>query len=390
MERRIKKFIEDRKKEDLLRSLSAVTSSGNGNMVVEGNEYINFSSNDYLSLASHPKLKAAARDALESCVGTSSSRLMTGSTSLHHELEERIALFKGKPAALVFNTGYQANVGIISALAGRGDCIFSDRLNHASIVDGARMSGAEVFRFRHNDAEHLEELVKKERPGHKGALIVTETVFSMDGDTAPLEEIVRIGKANDCLIMVDEAHATGIYGDRGSGMAEEKGVTEGIDIIMGTFSKALGSFGAYAAVSEEMREYLINACRSFIYSTSLPPTVIAASIAALEIVKDEPLRRKALTESARRFRECLTEKGFDTRGSSQIVPVITGDNARTVEMSRLLKRKGYWVTPVRPPTVPKGEARLRISLSFDHSREVLDRFVDDLVEIRESGIGNRE
>ncbi|MDP8298375.1 MAG: 8-amino-7-oxononanoate synthase [Candidatus Tantalella remota] len=381
MERRIKKFIDDRKKEDLLRSLSEVTYSARGGMVVDGKEYINFSSNDYLSLASHPKLKAAATGALKTCVGTSASRLMTGSTSLHHVLEEKISEFKGKPAALVFNSGYQANVGIISVLAGRGDCIFSDRLNHASIVDGARMSGAEVFRFRHNDTEHLEELVKKERPNHKGALIVTETVFSMDGDAAPLEEIVRIGKGNDCLLMVDEAHATGIFGAGGSGMAEEKKVTDDIDIIMGTFSKALGSFGAYAAVSPRMREYLVNACRSFIYSTSLPPSVIAASIAALEIVKDEPQRRETLTESARRFRENLTEKGFDTRGSSQIIPVITGENSRTVEMSRLLKKKGYWVTPVRPPTVPKGEARLRISLSFAHSRDVLDSFVDDLVEV---------
>ena len=304
---------------------------------------------------------------------------MTGSTSLHHALEEKVAEFKGKPAALVFNSGYQANVGVISALCGKDDCIFSDRLNHASIVDGIRLSGANLFRFRHNDTNHLEELLEKNRKNFRNALIVTETVFSMDGDVAPLEGIANLKEKYDSTMMVDEAHATGIFGDKGSGMVEEKGLAARIDIIMGTFSKALGGFGAYVASSQAICDYLVNTCRSFIYSTSLPPSVIAADIEALNIIEEEPYRRERLLSSADRLRGILKEKGFNVRGSSQIIPIIIGDNKKTVIMSEYLKEKGYWVTPVRPPTVPAGEARIRISLTYDHSEEVIDKFAEDLI-----------
>ncbi len=276
---------------------------GDGKILVDGREYINFSSNDYLGLAYSPRLVAAAAEVLSNVVGSSASRLMTGSLELHHRLEERTAEFKGKPAALVFNSGYQANVGIISALCGKEDCVFSDRLNHASIVDGIKLSGAKLFRFRHNDTEHLEELLKRHRKDFKGALIVTETVFSMDGDIAPLDEISTLKVKYDSMLMVDEAHATGVFGKEGSGISEEKGVSQNIDIIMGTFSKALGGFGAYAAASKEICDYLVNACRSFIYSTSLPEAIIAANIAALEVVKEEPFRREELLLNAARLRE---------------------------------------------------------------------------------------
>ncbi len=377
MERRIDAFLEKQAEGGLLRCLTEVFPLGGGKMLSGGREYVNFSSNDYLGLSSHPALARAAADALSSGAGSSASRLMSGSTQSHHILEDRTARFKGKPASLVFNSGYQANVGIISALCGKGDAVFSDRLNHASIVDGIRLSGARCFRFRHNDAGHLEELLKRERNKYRGALIVTETVFSMDGDIAPLEAIVRLKRAHDCVLMVDEAHATGIFGKNGSGLAGPAG---GVDIIMGTFSKALGGFGAYAATSAAVRDYLVNTCRSFIYSTSLPPSVIAADLAALDLVRREPHRREVLLANARYFRDKLKAKGFQVKGDSQIVPVIVGGNKEAVRLSEFLKGKGYWVTPVRPPTVPQGQARLRISLTFDHSKEVLERLVRDMGE----------
>jgi 8-amino-7-oxononanoate synthase len=383
MERRINKFLEERRQDGLLRGLTAVQPVGGGKILAGGREYINFSSNDYLGLSSHPELSRAALEALSPVVGSSASRLMTGSTRLHHLLEERTAVFKGKPVSLVFNSGYQANVGIISALCGRDDCIFSDRLNHASIVDGIRLSGAKLFRFRHNDADHLEELLSRERKKYAGALIITETVFSMDGDIAPIERISGLKKEHDCMLMVDEAHATGIFGEKGSGLVEEKGSTDAVDIIMGTFSKALGAFGSYAATSRQVRDYLINTCRSFIYSTALPPSVIAADLAALDLVEDEPHRRKKLLANARYFRDRLREKGFHVKGDSQIVPIIIGRTERTVRISELLREKGHWVTPVRPPTVPYRQARLRISLIFDHTKEDLDKFVDDISELCE-------
>jgi len=306
---------------------------------------------------------------------------MTGSTQLHHLLEEKVAKFKNKPAALIFNSGYQANVGVISALFGKGDVIFSDRLNHASIVDGIKLSGAKLFRFGHNDANHLEEILKKERSKFNKALIVTETLFSMDGDLAPLKEIVGLKEKYDSFLMVDEAHATGVFGKNGAGLTGDEELFNKIDLIMGTFSKALGSFGAYVATSVETKEFLVNTCRSLIYSTSLPVPVIAANIAAIEIVEKEPYRRKALLENAAYLRNKLKEDGLEVRGQSQIIPIITGDNEKTVALSESLKEKGYWVTPVRPPTVPKGEARLRVSLTHNHDRAKIDKFTENLIEL---------
>jgi len=381
MEKRIEDFLKKRKDSGALRELTQMSASKNGKIEIGGREYINFSSNDYLSLAAHPDIVSAAKNGLKDAVGSSSSRLMTGSFRLHHLLEKRIADLKNKPAALVFNSGYQANVGIISALFGKGDVIFSDRLNHASIVDGILLSGAKLFRFQHNDPDHLEELLKKERRNFKDALIVTETLFSMDGDKAPLKKFVQLKREHDSLLMVDEAHATGIFGEKGAGKVEEAGVSEDVDIIMGTFSKALGSFGAYAAVSRKIKDYLINTCRSFIYSTALPQSIIAANLAAIDIIEREAFRRDKLLEKAEYFRGRLKEKGVRAGGDSQIVPIIIGDAQETVRISDELKKKSFWTTPVRPPTVPEGGSRLRISLSYGHSREDLDKFVESISEV---------
>ncbi|MFH1665214.1 MAG: 8-amino-7-oxononanoate synthase [Candidatus Omnitrophota bacterium] len=382
MERRIAEFLEQREAEGLLRGLTPVQRLGGGKIRVNGREYTDLSSNDYLGLSSHPEIRKSAMEALSPVFGSAASRLMTGSSLLHHILENRVSAFKKKPAAVVFNSGYQANVGVISALCGKGDCVFFDRLSHASILDGIKLSGARPFRFRHNDTGHLEELLARERGRYRGAMVITETVFSMDGDLAPLEEIVRLKERYNCVMMADEAHATGIFGKNGTGMAEEKGVSGKVDILMGTFSKALGGFGAYVATALDVRDYLVNTARSFIYSTSLPPAVIAADITALGLIENEPYRRRVLLSNADHLRGELKKTGFTVTGDSQIIPVITGDNAGTVRISEYLRGKGWWVTPVRPPTVPEGKARLRISLSYDHTKETLDRFIRDIADVK--------
>jgi len=379
---KIAQLLRERSEEGSLRRLKAASSRHGGKIYFGNKEYVDFSSNDYLGLSGHPKMIAAAKEAAEIYgVGSSASRLLSGDLEICHKLEERTAEFKGKPAALVFNSGYQANVGIISALYGEGDCIFSDKLNHASIIDGLVLSGAKFFRFQHNDADHLEALLSKERSKFKSALIITETMFSMDGDRPDLATLVRLKEKFDCALMVDEAHATGIFGRSGSGVVEEEGLTDKVDLIMGTFGKALGSFGAYLAASREIIEYMVNKCRSFIYSTALPPAIIACNLAALEIVKDEPNRRRELLRCAEYFRRALKEKGLEVRGASQIIPVIIGENRATASIAEALQEKGYWVLPIRPPTVPKGEARLRFSLSFDHKQDIVNKLIEDIAAV---------
>jgi 8-amino-7-oxononanoate synthase len=379
----IEAFMEKRSSEGLLRVLRPVSWRSGGKIYIGKKEYIDFSSNDYLGLSGHPRMIEAAKAAMVK-LGTSScaSRLLSGDSDMHHQLEEAVATFKNKESALVFNSGYQANIGIISALYGKKDCVFSDRFNHASIVDGISLSGAHSFRFQHNNIKHLETLLEKERGKFDEAAIITETVFSMDGDKPDLKELVRLKNKYKCSIMVDEAHATGIFGKNGSGLVEQEGLEKEIDLIMGTFSKALGSFGAYLATSKKITEYLINASRGFIYSTALPPAIIACNLESLRLVQDEPSRRGKLLESAEYFRDCLKQQGFEVRGDSQIVPLIIKDNLEAVEFAKRLQEKGYWVLPVRPPTVPIGQARLRFSLSFNHSRRILERITNDISGIR--------
>jgi 8-amino-7-oxononanoate synthase len=380
---KIEKFLLKREEEGLLRTLKPVSSRSKGKISYNGKEYIDFSSNDYLGLSGHPKLIEAAKSALDKFgTANSASRLMSGDSELCHRLEEKIAEFKGKESALFFNSGYQANAGIISSLYDSGDCIFLDRLAHASLIDGTMLSQAKILRFKHNDAGHLESILKEERRKFKNALIITESIFSMDGDRAPLKELADLKEKYGCEIFVDEAHATGIFGKNGSGIVEEDGLGERIDFIMGTFSKALAGFGAYLASSRKITEYLINTCRSFIYSTALPPAIIASNLASIEVVKEESYRREKLLDLAQYFRQNLKNKGFEVKGASQIIPVIIGDNFKTQELAGQLKKNGYWALPVRPPTVPKGEARLRFSLTFNHDKETLQKLADDIAGIR--------
>jgi len=380
---RVEEFLKKRQEDNLLRVLKPATSRGQGLRLSKGREFIDLSSNDYLGFTTHPKLKGASKEVVDRLgVGSSGSRLLSGDLDIFHELEEEIAQFKGKEKALIFNSGYQANVGIISAFCSRGDAIFSDKLNHASIIDGIVLSRAKFFRFAHFDLNHLEHLLKEQRHKFKEALIITESVFSMDGDKPALGELASLKEKYNCKLMVDEAHATGIFGKSGAGVAEEEGVVGKIDIIMGTFSKALGSFGGYVACSKSLVDYLINTARSFIYSTALPPSVIATNLASLELVKEEPERRKDLINNASYFHKCLKNLGFKIKGSSQIVPLIVSDNQKVIKISEELKRKGYWVLPIRPPTVPRGESRLRFSLTINHSKEILEKLIKDLCQSR--------
>jgi len=360
-----------------------------GRVRLGGQVLLNLSSNDYLGLAQDPRLINAAQAAAARWgTGAGASRLVVGHLALHEAVEAQLAAFKGTQAAVIFSTGYMANLGVISALVGPGDTVCCDRLNHASIYDGIKLSGASLQRFPHRDLNRLEDLLQKSQ-GHKRCLIITDSVFSVDGDLAPLAELVALKERFGAALMIDEAHATGVLGARGAGLAEALGLTDRVEIHMGTFSKALGSLGGYVAGDRRLIDYLHNRARSFIYSTALAPPVLGAIEAALEIVAWEPQRRAYLREESEKFRRGLMSAGLDTLGSeTQIVPVLVGDNARTLEFAALLRQQGLMAVALRPPTVPPGRARVRFSLSAAHAREDLRRALDTIISTaRHMGLG---
>jgi len=299
---------------------------------------------------------------------------MSGDLDINHLLEQEIADLKAKEAALTFGSGYLANTGIIPALVGRGDLIITDRLSHASIYDGCLLSGARTIRFRHNDLEHLAQILQEKRSQFNSCLVIVESIYSMDGDRCPLVELARLKTGYDFLLMVDEAHATGLYGETGSGVIEEDGVGNDVDIAMGTFGKALGSYGAYAAGSREIIDFLVNKARSFIYSTALPPAVVGATLAALFLVKTEPQLRLDLHAKAAFFKKQLRKNGLKgDLGPSQIIPVMIGDSSKALAAAAELRQNGIYVKAVRPPTVPEGSARLRFSITRYHREDDLKK-----------------
>ncbi len=366
----------------LLRYLRWVETEQAPHVIIDGKKTINLCSNNYLGLATHPDLKLASIEATQE-YGTSSaaSRLITGSMSLHRNLERKIAKFKNTETALLYNSGYTANLGIITSLVKKGDIIFSDKLNHASIIDGCLLSGAEFRRYPHKDVSSLDAMLKKSNKSKK-RLIVTDAVFSMDGDIAPLPDLVGLAKKYDCLLMLDEAHATGVLGENGRGAVEHFGLDGKFDFIqMGTLGKALGSFGAYVAGRKDLIDYLINKSRPFIYTTALPPSVIAAATAALKVLDNSGSQlRKNLWEKVKFFRLSLNDMGFNTMESqTQIIPVLIGDNNQAVEFSRRLFEEGIFIQAIRPPTVPR--PRLRISIMATHTRQDLERSLTALGKI---------
>ena len=365
------------KAQNLYRVLRTVESAQGARVVIEGKELLLLCSNDYLGLANHPKVKEAAKAAIDRYgFGSGASRLVSGSMEPHCSLEEKLAEFKGTEAALLFNSGYAANTGVIAAIAGREDMIFSDKLNHASIVDGCRLSMAKVKRYRHADVGHLEELLKARDSGEK--LVITDAVFSMDGDIAPLKEIAALAKKHSAMMMLDDAHGMGVLGAGGRGTAEELGLCpDDIDIQMGTLGKALGAFGAYVAGSKELIDYLINSARPFIYSTALPPGMAAAAGAALDIVISEPERRERLKKNAAFLKNGLLGLGFDTGNTkTPIIPLMAGSAEKACSMMESLFEEGVFAQAIRPPTVPEGTARIRVTVTSEHSRSDLEMALD--------------
>ncbi len=368
----------------LLRRLAERAGSQSVRLMLDDRELVNFGSNDYLALAAEPELRdAVARAMDEEGWGSGASPLLTGHGSSHQLLEERLARFEGTEAALVFSSGYAANSGTVAALVGPGDVVFTDRKNHASLLDGCRLSRADVRVYPHCDCGRLKELLAK-AGGYRRRLIVTDSLFSMDGDLAPLGDLADLAEQYDSMLMVDEAHATGVFGPRGRGVAELLGVEDRVDVRVGTLSKALGSGGGFVAGSRRLIEWLVNRARPYVFSTAAPAAVAAAAIAALDIVESEPQRRQRLLSRAESLRGELGRQGWETgRSASQIIPIVVGEPDRAVAMSAALGRQGLYVPAIRPPTVPDGESCLRISLTHGHDERMIGDLLTALRAVRE-------
>lgn len=366
----LSKELDRLREQELYRTMTVLEGPQTTVVEAEGRPQRLFSSNDYLDLANDPEVKAAAREALEQYgVGAGGSRLTTGTGPLHVRLEEELARFKGREAALVFNTGYMANVGILSALMGRGDVIFSDQLNHASIIDGCRLSRAEVVVYRHNDMADLEDKLRVHQ-GRKG-LIVSDGVFSMDGDLVPLPQMVELAKRYGVYTMIDEAHATGVVGATGRGTEEHYHMEGSVDVLMGTLSKAVGSEGGFVCGSKELIQYLTNKARSFIFSTALSPVTMAAGLRGLQKIQEEPQRVAQLRDNMAFLCQELGRYGISAQSDSAILPIIVGEEKRAMTAMEALKERGYYVSAIRYPTVARGSARLRVALMSSHTRDEL-------------------
>jgi 8-amino-7-oxononanoate synthase len=357
----------------LRRRLRLIEGPQGPRVLLDGREVLLLCSNNYLGLAGHPRLREAAADAALT-LGTSAgaSRLISGSMSIHADLEARLAEFKGTEAALLFGSGYLANTGTIAALARRGEVVFSDELNHASIIDGCSLARADTFVYRHADAEHLEWGLL--RAGGRAALIVTDGVFSMDGDVAPLAELAAVARRHRCRLMVDEAHATGCLGPGGRGSVAAAGLTGEVDVIVGTLGKALGGYGAYVCGSRDLTDFLVNSARPFIFSTAPPPPVIAAALAALELLDERPDRVERLRANATTLRSGLRAQGLEPIGSdTQIVPLVVGEAEEAMAVCERLLEAGVFAQAIRPPTVPPGTCRLRLTAMATHRTDELRR-----------------
>jgi len=370
----IKPILDEARRAGLERTARVCPEAG-GKIVIDGQNVLNFSSNDYLDLGRHRHVMDRAREALDQYgVGSTASRLVTGTLPIHEELEARLAKEKGYPSALVFGAGYMANAGTIPVLTGRDDLIFADKLVHASMIDACKLSGAKLVRFAHNDADALEKRLMQFADKDSRKLIITESVFSMDGDIAPLAEIAALADQYDVMLMVDEAHSTGTFGPNGAGLVREHGLENAVTVSMGTMSKALAGFGGFVACSDQLRKLLVNSARAFIYTTAPPPAVIGAALGALDVLDASPNLGNILRANADFFRSILNDAGLDTlQSQSQIIPIVIGDNEKAVAVSRKLREEGIIAAAIRPPTVPAGSARLRISITLAHHVDDLER-----------------
>jgi glycine C-acetyltransferase/8-amino-7-oxononanoate synthase len=358
--------LDDLRDAGLYRRLRLIESPQGPRVTLDGAEVLLLCSNNYLGLADHPRVRQAAADAAERFgAGAGASRLISGNMSIHERLERRLADFAGYEAALLFGSGYLANLGTVSALVGRGQVVFSDELNHASLIDGCRISRAERFVYRHCDLEHLAWGLRK--ADGRGALIVTDAIFSMDGDVAPIAELVELARRNGCRLLVDEAHAIGSLGPDGRGAVAEAGLGAEVDLIVGTLGKTLGSYGAYVCASAEIVDLLTNVARPFIFSTALPPPAVGAAIAALGILGAQSGMVEHLRLNGATLREALAENGLDAGPSrTQIVPIVVGDAGSAIALCERVLEGRVFAQAIRPPTVPEGTSRLRLSVMANH------------------------
>jgi 8-amino-7-oxononanoate synthase len=370
--------LKKRRAQSLYRSRRVVEGPQGPNLIIDGQELVTFCSNDYLGLANHPEVISAFKQGAEMYgVGSGASHLINGHSSAHHALEEELADFVGRPRALLFSTGYMANLGVLTALVGSGDVVMQDRLNHASLIDAGLLSGARCQRYLHADTKSLQEHLVKFKSKQGRRLIVTDGVFSMDGDLAPLPELANIAKQEDAWLMVDDAHGLGVLGKSGRGTVNHFQLNnEQVPILMGTLGKAFGTFGAFVAGSEALIETLIQQARSYIYTTALPAAVAAATSASLHLLQSESWRREKLNSLIEQFRDGASELGLNLMDSSTpIQPVLLGSVKATLAVSEALYQQGLFVSAIRPPTVPEGSARLRITFSASHTEEQVDQLL---------------
>lgn len=374
--RALEEDLSDLEARDLLRVRRRVGGVQGPRLRLHGRDILCFASNNYLGLAADPQVVEASRRALdEGGASAGASPLISGHMDPHEDLERLVADWLGCEAALVFGSGYHANIGVIAALTGQDDAIFSDSLNHASLIDGCRLARATVRIYEHKDLDDLDEKLRS-TPARR-RLIVTDSVFSMDGDTAPLEELVELARRHEAWVMIDEAHAMGIFGDAGGGLAAARGVGDGVHVRMGTLGKALGSYGAFVAGSRALIELLVNRARSYVFSTALPPAVVGAAAAAVRIAREDRSRRERLWRHARRLHEGLGAAGLQLEPlESPIVPVILGESRVALSVADRAMQEGVWAPAIRPPTVPPGTARLRLTPIATHEDEHIDRAVD--------------
>lgn len=371
--------LDRRRREHLYRHRRVLHSPQSPVMQVDGVELLSFCSNDYLGLANHPEvITALQRGASQYGAGSGSAHLVSGHSAAHHALEEELAEFTGRPRALLYSTGYMANQGVITALMGRGDTLYADRLNHASLIDGGLLSRARLKRYPHNDMATLASLMVGQTGGE--SLVAVDAVFSMDGDLAPLPELAALCEQQAAWLLVDDAHGLGVLGRDGRGSLDHFGLgLDAVPILMGTLGKAFGTFGAFVAGSDELIETLIQQSRSYIYTTALPPAVAEATRASLRLVRQESWRRDHLQQLIQRFREGAEQLGLALMASeTAIQPLLAGTSERAMSWSRALEQAGLLVTAIRPPTVPEGSARLRVTLSASHTAEQVDRLLDAL------------
>ena len=376
-------------KEGVYRKLSVSSSPNKAVITLNGKQVINLCSNNYLGFANHPRMKEAAKKAIDKYgVGSGAVRTISGNIEIHEELDERLAKFKREEAALVFQSGFLANLGVIQAITDRGDLIISDELNHASIIDGVRLSRADKAVFPHSDMKALEQILKERRKDYNEVLIITDGVFSMDGDIANLPEIVRLAKKYDAKVYVDDAHGSGVLGENGRGTVDHFNLHGQVDYIMGTLSKAIGVVGAYIAGSSEMKDYLLHRGRPLLFSTSMMPAACGAAIEAITMLEETDEYSKKLWDNTKYFQSKLKELGF-TLGKTQtpITPLMIYDEAKTMDFAKKLLERGVYTSGIVFPTVPKGTARIRMMLSSEHTKEELDFAIKQIYELsKELGI----